>query len=215
MATFSIINSSNFPIWLFSEWKLEITVSINYNQVHFSSTPFYPNSFSHSKKSFQCMSFEMWHINPGCWWELLSACWALAGSRWALRSSRSVLRWRGSGEPLWLSRAGNVRRIGFLVKFLALPASSLTRATSRKALCNICLRGSDWIAEGLIKEAKQERWDVDHTVPRVFTLSTQTSNLFPYIFSFIPSSPTPGPISSQRFFLKVSLWNISPLHLCS
>ena len=98
MARFSIIHSSNFPIWLFSEWKLEITVSINYNQVYFSSTPFCPNGFSHSKKSVKCMSFEMGHINPCCWWEALSARGALPGS-----GELGEVHWASSGLEVCLS----------------------------------------------------------------------------------------------------------------
>lgn len=97
----------------------------------FSSTPFCPVGFSHSKKSLKCVSFEMWHINPCCWWELLSTCGALPPGS----GKPEEVHWAPSGSEVCLSplnlQGRKHQENHFLVRVLALPVSSLTRTTSR------------------------------------------------------------------------------------
>lgn len=136
MASFSIINSSNFPIWLSSEWKLEITVSINYNQVYFFFYSILPCWFLTQQEILKM--HVLWNVAHKSLllvraavslWSTPSWIW------WTWGSSLSSLRFRGLPEPLNLQGRKHQEN-HFLVRVLALPASSLNRTTS-KTLCGM------------------------------------------------------------------------------
>jgi hypothetical protein len=143
----------------------------------------------------------MWDINPGCRWELLSACRALAGSGWTSPSSRELPQVDKAAWAPWLTRAGNVKRISSFARFLALPASSLTGATSRTVLWNVCLQGPSWIRGQSCKGRKPCGQALAHTVLKF------PPKLFPTA-SFSHPFHHPCPISSQCLKKTLSYFEV-------
>lgn len=131
MASFSIINSSNFPIWLFSEWKLKITVSINYHQVYFLFYSILPHWFLTQQEIFQMhVLWNMVHKSL----LLVRAAVSLWGSPFLDLVNVEKFTELPQVE-ICLSTLNfqcmNFQENCFLVRVLALSASSLTRTTSR------------------------------------------------------------------------------------